>query len=128
MSYRGRYRLLVCAAETGHVLSEDGSRRHMDEPRFEPMVASLEEAERIRDRLLARLPFAEVTIFDPDGAVIGCFSSPQLRDLLEERRELYRWLGRPWPFRLLWPKPKLKFETYWRQRSWEEPYEPPGDP
>jgi hypothetical protein len=63
-----RFRVVLCEADTGVVLAEDGTRHVAGRPRFEPGFDTLDRALQCKDRLLARFPFAEVWIVDSEDA------------------------------------------------------------
>ena len=58
-----------CEADTGVVLNKDGSRflaRNGEEP-YRPSFASKDEAQQVKDELLATTPIGEVVIESSDG-------------------------------------------------------------
>jgi hypothetical protein len=65
-----RYELILAEAATGIVLNEDGNWHLSGQPRYAPSYATLSEALAQKGALLARLPLAEVVIYDSDSGTV----------------------------------------------------------
>jgi hypothetical protein len=102
--------LTYCEADTGIVLNRDGSRwlRENGTELFKPTFESLEEAQLLKDKLLAQTPNGEVVI-ESGGEYKEIYrNEEQLARFMEERETLFAWKTLPPWIRIFKPKPKCK--------------------